>query len=109
MDITNKALIEEIVKRVQVKLEEMEASQSATGTPSASADSKPAVSASSSSSTPSNNEDEVTYNRRLLSEKDIVEHNRAGIKKIVYSKNTIVTDVAKDYAKQYNIELLKQS
>lgn len=84
MDITNKALIEEIVKRVEQKLTEMDQPSSTI-------------------------KEEVTYNRRLLSEKDIVEHNKAGKKKIVYSKNTIVTDVAKDYAKQFEIELIEQN
>ncbi|MDO5329743.1 MAG: hypothetical protein Q4E88_06610 [Coriobacteriia bacterium] len=83
MDVTNKALIEEIVKRVEQKLGELEG-----GSPIG---------------------EEVNYTRRLLSEKDIVEHNKAGIKKIVYSKNTIVTDVAKDYAKNFKIELIEQN
>lgn len=86
MDITNKALIEEIVKRVEEKLSELD---------------QPQASPSSS--------EKVNYTRRLLSEKDIVEHNKAGINKIVYSKNTIVTDVAKDYAKNFNIELIEQN
>lgn len=92
MDITNKALMDEIVKRVEEKLAELGQLESSAGQVS-----------------PSNAQEEVTYNRRLLSEKDIIEHNKAGKKKIVYSKNTIVTDVAKDYAKQYKIELIEQN
>lgn len=92
MDIKNKALIDEIVKRVQEKLVEMGQVEGASGVVS---------------SLRSN--EEVTYTRRLLSEKDIIEHNKAGKTKIVYSKNTIVTDVAKDYAKQFNIELIEQN
>lgn len=92
MDITNKQLIEEIVKRVEQKLAESGQLEGVSG---------PASSVQGG--------EEVTYNRRLLSEKDIDEHNKAGVKKIVYSKNTIVTDVARDFAKNYNIELIEQN
>lgn len=88
----DKALIDEIVKRVEEKLAEMGQVEGASGV------------ASSASAN-----EEVTYTRRLLSEKDIIEHNKAGKTKIVYSKCTIVTDVAKDYAKQFNIELIEQN
>lgn len=91
MDIKNKALMDEIVKRVQEKLAEMDQLES-----------------NANAKSLTKTKEEVTYNRRLLSEKDIIEHNKAGKTKIVYSKNTIVTDVAKDYAKQYEIELIKQ-
>ena len=92
MDIQNKALIDEIVRRVEEKLVEMGQ-----------------VEGVSAVASPSTANEEVTYTRRLLSEKDIIEHNKAGKTKIVYSKNTIVTDVAKDYAKQYEIELIEQN
>ncbi|MDO5426544.1 MAG: hypothetical protein Q4F54_01905 [Coriobacteriia bacterium] len=85
----DKALIDEIVKRVEEKLAEMGQVEGASSVASAN--------------------EEVTYTRRLLSEKDIIEHNKAGKTKIVYSKCTIVTDVAKDYAKQFNIELIEQN
>ena len=85
----DKALIDEIVKRVEEKLAEMGQVEGASSVASAN--------------------EEVTYTRRLLSEKDIIEHNKAGKTKIVYSKCTIVTDVAKDYAKQFNIELIEKN
>lgn len=88
----DKALIDEIVKRVEEKLVEMGQVEGASGV---------------ASSTSAN--EEVTYTRRLLSEKDIIEHNKAGKTRIVYSKCTIVTDVAKDYAKQFNIELIEKN
>lgn len=87
----DKALIDEIVKRVEEKLVEMGQVEGAH------------VASSSSAN------EEVTYTRRLLSEKDIIEHNKAGKTRIVYSKCTIVTDVAKDYAKQFNIELIEKN
>lgn len=85
----DKALIDEIVKRVEEKLAEMGQVEGASSVASAN--------------------EEVTYTRRLLSEKDIIEHNKAGKTRIVYSKCTIVTDVAKDYAKQFNIELIEKN
>ncbi len=56
----------------------------------------------------SKNDGEVVK-KKLLTEQDLIGYNIAGVSKLHVSNKTIITDLAKDYARQYRIEILRDN
>ena len=52
-------------------------------------------------------EKELAFSKRVLSERDLITANEGKVTRILVTRKTIVTDLAKDYAKKYHIVIEK--
>lgn len=93
------ALVQEILRRVLLKIQELEARKTCNANvpqPTASCcccDSGPVV--------------EKTFKKRVISERDMREAAIAGAKRINVCENTIITDLAREYAAKNRIEIVR--
>ena len=51
---------------------------------------------------------EITFTKKVISERDIIEANREGVKVIRISERNILTALAKDAASARNIQLIRE-
>lgn len=52
-------------------------------------------------------EKDLTFTRKVLSERDMIMANEGKVTRILVTRKTIITDLAKDYAKKYHIVIEK--
>lgn len=52
-------------------------------------------------------EKDLSFTKRVLSERDLITANEGKVTRILVTRKTIVTDLAKDYAKKYHIVIEK--
>lgn len=50
----------------------------------------------------------ITHEKRVLSERDLISAKAKGVTKILVTEKTMVTDLAKDYARKYKIVIERQ-
>ena len=97
-------LIDEILRRVMAKIAEYEGKCSCSSNTSS-----PATSSSSSScGCACGSNKDIHIEKRVLSERDVIDACTSGILTVYYSKRTIVTDLAKDYAKAHKMTLVRE-
>jgi len=99
------ALVNEILTRVLAKLKEAElcTTPSSCNIPDTSASSG---STCTSTATPvARKEKQIT--KRVVTERDMRTANDEGINCVILGEKTIITDVAKDYATRYKIEITR--
>lgn len=104
-------LISEIVRRVMQKIAEYEKNSCPSSNAVNNATSPSNVPSSGSccccSGGSSAAGSSMQIDKRLLSERDVIDAVKNGVAEIHYSKRTIVTDLAKDYANRHKVKLVK--
>ena len=93
------ALVQEVLRRVLLKLQELESKKSCNANVP-----QPAAACCCEASVPVI---EKTFKKRVISKRDVREAAVAGAKRINICENTIVTDLAREYAAKNRIEVVR--
>ena len=106
-------LINEIVRRVMAKIAEYEKNNNcSSGSNTVSVNNNNTCACNNSVNNNTNTtarvDKETHVDKRLLSERDVIDACTSGINIVYYSKKTIVTDLAKDYARAHKVQLVKE-
>ena len=102
-------LINEIVRRVMAKIAEYEKnSNCSSGSNTVSVNNNCTNNNNNTSTVSAPIGKETHVDKRLLSERDVIDACISGINIVYYSKKTIVTDLAKDYARAHKVQLIKE-
>ena len=99
------ALVNEILRRVMAKLQEMEAAKAAAQTPAATSSQCSATQCCPAATATSPKELRIT--KRVLTERDVIDATREGITCIIVGERTILTDLAKERAANSGINIVK--
>lgn len=97
------ALLQEVVRRVMQKLMELETAKNCTSQGTCSCKSELTF------EEPCCQTKEITITKRVVTEKDLIAARGDGVTCICLGERTIVTDVAKDYARKFSIVLKRHS
>lgn len=100
------ALVNEILKRVMAKLQEIEAAKAAAQTPAATTSSQCSATQCCPAATTASPK-ELTITKRVLTERDVIDANKEGITCIIVGERTILTDLAKERAANSGIKIVK--
>jgi len=92
------ALVQEVLRRVLIKLQELESKKTCNANvpqpaPTCCCDNAPVV--------------EKTFKKRVITERDVREAAVGGAKRLIICENTIVTDLARELAAKNRIEIVR--
>ena len=93
------ALVQEVLRRVMLKIQELEAGKSCNASVP-----QPASACCCEASGPVK---EKTFKKRVITERNVKEAAVEGAKRINICENTIVTDLAREYAAKNRIEIVR--
>lgn len=101
-------LIEEILRRVLAKIAECEAKNKCSSNACSPATTSSSCTCACESTSESGNGKDIHIDKRVLSERDVIDACTSGILTVYYSRKTIVTDLAKDYARAHKMQLVRE-
>ena len=93
------ALVQEVLRRVMIKLQELEAGKSCNASVP-----QPASACCCEASEPVK---EKTFKKRVITERNVKDAAVEGAKRIIVCENTIITDLARELAARNRIELIR--
>lgn len=102
------ALVNEILTRVMAKLRELELTASQSPCCQTSDTCRPEVTQSISKAEPAvAAKKEKQFTKRVVTERDLYAARNEGVSQIIIKENTIMTDLAKEYAAKYEIAVIR--